>query len=58
MYPHTHVNTQKDDFLSGHYEQICSLRAQAEQTQEGYAEQINVPPESQCSACSAAQPWE
>jgi len=40
-------------FLSVHYEQIYSLCAV--QTQEGYAEQVNVPPEIQCSTiCNAA----
>ncbi len=57
MYANVHVHLHKGDFLSVHYEQICSLCARLfEQTQEGYAEQVNVPPESQCDAGSVAQP--
>lgn len=45
---HMCVYKRKEDFLSVHYVQIYTATALGlfEQTQEGYAEQVNVPPES------------
>lgn len=43
-----HTKTTSCLFIMSRY--TVSVLGLFEQTQEGYAEQINVPPESQCSA--------
>lgn len=53
---YTHTHTQRTSCLFVMSTYTVSGLGLLEQTQEGYAEQVNVPPESCCSAGSVAQP--
>ena len=57
-YINTYTHTQRTSCLFVMSTYTVSGLGLLEQTQEGYAEQVNVPPESRWSAGSVAQPWE